>query len=133
MANLSELAAGGNRQPVYVVDDDPSLRSALVRFLRSMKFEAQGFSSGQELLDSRVAAGAGCLILDIKMKEMSGLELQALLATQGVRVPIIFISAHADADARERAMRGGAIAVLAKPFSEKALVECLDRALGQSS
>src|SRR5262245_30240879 len=92
---------------ISIVDDDESLREALVGLLRAAGFEARAFASADEFLKSAGPRDSACLILDVRMPGMSGLELQRTLADSGSRVPIVFISAHVDKAARARALENG--------------------------
>lgn len=118
-----------NKPMICIVDDDESVRLAVGTLLRSVGFENQAYASGQEFLRAGVADSIDCLIIDVRMKGMSGLELQHTLNDAGSTVPIIFISAHGDADARQRAIVGGCVDFLSKPFDEGALLDCVRRAL----
>jgi FixJ family two-component response regulator len=118
---------------ISVVDDDPSIRQAIRGLLRSVGFEARVFASAEEFLTSGGLSGTTCLVLDVRMPGMSGIELQERLIASGHRVPIIFITAHADEDERARALRRGAIACLQKPFSDDALLGAIARANGVTS
>jgi FixJ family two-component response regulator len=115
---------------ISIVDDDESVREALKSFLKSAGFEAEAFASAEELLSSGHLSGAACLILDVRMPGMSGVELQDRLTASQERVPIIFISAHADDEARERALASGAVDFLQKPFSDEALLNAIEAAVG---
>jgi len=117
------------RRPISVVDDDESIREALESLLRSAGFEVDVFSSAEQLLNSGRLSEVGCLIVDVRMPGMTGLELQRRLASSGSRIPIIFITAHGDEAAREQALRAGAAAFLRKPFSDQALLNALEAAL----
>jgi len=114
---------------IAVVDDDESVRDALRSLLKSVGFKAEAFASAAELLNSGQLLGLACLILDVRMPGMSGIELQDRLTASHDGVPIIFISAHADEEARARALASGAIAFLVKPFSDKALLDAIDVAV----
>lgn len=114
---------------ICVVDDDASVRAALVRFLKSAGFSVCSFASAEEFLELDPQAGISCLVLDVRMKGMSGLDLQATLLKAARHVPIVFISAHADLDAQARAMRAGAIGFLPKPFRTDDLLRCISEAL----
>jgi FixJ family two-component response regulator len=114
---------------IGVVDDDESVRLALGALLRSVGFDNQAFASGQEFLQAGAADRIDCLIVDLRMKGMSGLELQRALNDAGSTVPVIFISAHGDDDARQRATAAGSIGFFSKPFDEKELLECVRLAL----
>jgi FixJ family two-component response regulator len=115
--------------PIALVDDDLSVRRALPRLLRSAGYEPRGFASGRELLDSGFADRAACLVLDIHLEGMSGFELLESLRASGSRVPAIFITAHDDPAARERARRAGASAYLRKPFDAGVLIDALAAAI----
>jgi len=116
---------------IAIVDDDESVREALQSLLKSMGFRAEGFPSAEEFLQSAQISATTCLILDVRMPGMSGLELQRQLAADQRRIPIIFITAHGDDDTRARALQAGAVDFLAKPFSEEALLTAVHSALGQ--
>jgi FixJ family two-component response regulator len=108
---------------VAVVDDDESVRSALHGALTSVGLEARSFGSAEEFLDSGVKSQTACLITDLEMPGMSGLELQAKLAEDDRRIPIIFITAYGEPTLRAQAMRAGAIEFLEKPFDDNVLLE----------
>jgi FixJ family two-component response regulator len=114
---------------IYVVDDDASVREALRGLLRSAGLRAEVFGSATEFLASGRVSDAACLILDVRMPGMGGLELQEELIGSSRRVPIIFITAHGDEDARSRALERGAIDFLQKPFSDDALLDAIGAAL----
>ena len=118
-----------DRVPLFVVDDDASVRRAVRRFLKSAGFEVEVFGGAVEFLNSGHLGRPGCLILDVKMPEVDGLELQRQLTDVGCTMPVIFITAHEDEEVRLCAMRGGAVAFLLKPFSDEALLEAIDKAL----
>jgi FixJ family two-component response regulator len=121
----------GSMAPVIsVVDDDASVRRSLDRLLRSVRLEARLFASAEEFLDSEGACQANCLILDVRLPGMSGIELQRLLRNRKCRVPVIFITAHGSDDhARSEAASEWTIAYLIKPFSGDELLEAVDAAL----
>ena len=114
---------------VAIVDDDESVRSALQGLMKAVGLPARSFASAEEFLESGAREQAGCLIADIRMPGMSGLELQAALNAQNCRVPIIFITAHGDEKMRMQALRAGAVDFVAKPFDDEALVESVRAAL----
>ena len=114
---------------VAIVDDDDSMRSALLGMLRVVGLPAQAFSSAEEFLKSGQQHQIACLIADIRMPGMSGLELQAKLNADRCRVPIIFITAHGDEKMRMQALRAGAVEFMAKPFDDEALLESVRAAL----
>ena len=114
---------------ISIVDDDDSLRNSLNNLIRSVGFRAQGFSSAEAFLNSSELHDTACLILDVRMPGMSGLDLQRQLVTANSRIPIVFITSHGDDDARARALEAGAVAFLYKPFREEALLKAIDSAL----
>jgi FixJ family two-component response regulator len=117
---------------ISIVDDDESVREAIESLIKSVGFNAKAFASAEELLNSKHIEDTSCLILDMRMPGMNGLELQRRLAADGYGIPIIFISAHSDDQIRAQALGAGAVDFLFKPFSEKALVDAVHVALGPS-
>jgi FixJ family two-component response regulator len=118
---------------VFVVDDDPAVLRALERLLRSSGFETQAFSSPRLFLDNATCDGPACVILDVRMPELNGLDVQELLARKSPSVPIIFLSGATDVPATVRAMRCGAIDFLLKPVDEAQLLAAVTRALAAST
>ena len=118
---------------VAVVDDDESLRTALQRLLRSAGFRVRSFASAEDFLKSGQQHETCCLVADIRMPGMSGLDLQAKLDADHCPIPTIFISAHGDEKMRLQAMRGGAVKFLAKPFDDAILLETVRTALETES
>jgi FixJ family two-component response regulator len=116
---------------VYVVDDDPSIRRALSSLIRSVGLRATTFASAHAYLRRARVNEAACLVLDVRLRGLSGLDLQRELADIGVRIPIIFISGHGDIPMSVRAMKAGAIDFLPKPFHEQELLDAITRALRQ--
>ena len=115
---------------ISIVDDDESVRDAIKSLLRSVGLRADVFASAEEFLKSAALENTACLILDVRMRGMSGLELQQQLAKANYKIPLIFITAHAsDREARSRALRAGAIDVLYKPFKEEVLLKHVYAAL----
>jgi FixJ family two-component response regulator len=114
---------------VAIVDDDDSMRIALDGLLKAVGYPAQAFASAEEFLKSGQQHQTSCLIADIRMPGMSGLELQAQLNAERCRIPIIFITAHGDAKMRLQALRAGAVEFLSKPFDEEVLLESVRAAL----
>lgn len=107
---------------ICVVDDDESVRIAIVRLLKSVGEDSRSFASGEAFLAADIARSTRLLIIDVRMKGASGLEVQAALLRQGLRIPLVFISAHADAALRDAALAAGAVGFLSKPFSADALL-----------
>ena len=114
---------------IAIVDDDDALRTSLDDLLRSLGFRTQDFSSAEAFLSANQARDTACLILDVRMPGMNGLELQRQLAAANWQIPIIFMTAHADAEARARALEAGAVAFLYKPFHEEGLLTAIDAVL----
>jgi FixJ family two-component response regulator len=114
---------------IAVVDDDQSVQTALQDLLEAVGLSARCFDSAEAYLESGENRNAACLVLDIRMPGMSGLELQAKLNLQQSRVPIIFITAHGDEKMRLQAMRAGAVDFLTKPFDQEVLLDCVRAAL----
>lgn len=114
---------------VAIVDDDESVRRALQGLMKAVGLSAQVFSSAEEFLNSGQHRQAACLIADIRMPGMSGLDLQARLNSEHCRIPTIFITAHGDTNMRMQALRAGAVEFLAKPFSDDVLLEHVNAAL----
>src|ERR1700688_339103 len=114
---------------VAIVDDDDSVRNAVDGLLRAVGFPARAFASAEEFLKSGQLHQTSCLIADIRMPGMSGLELQAQLNAERCRIPIIFITAHGDEKMRMQALRAGAVEFMAKPFNDEALLESVRAAL----
>jgi FixJ family two-component response regulator len=117
---------------ISIVDDDDALRSALENLMRSAGLRAQGFSSAEAFLRSEQRHETGCLILDVRMPGMSGLELQRQMAVGNSHIPIIFITAYAADNRRNQALEAGAAAFLYKPFQEGELLNAIDAVLKDS-
>jgi len=136
--NLGEATAmKGRKMPenliVSIVDDDVSVRRSTRRLLRSSGFQAEAFASAEEFLDSKSAGETACLILDLRMPGMNGLELQRRLAQNGNPVPVIFLSARASEEDERSALRAGAVQFLRKPTSKEALLSAIRDALRRPS
>jgi FixJ family two-component response regulator len=116
------------RPLVSVVDDDESVRESLPDLLRELGYSVRAFSSAEEFLASDCVAETGCLLLDVAMPGMSGLDLQQELTVRGQKIPIVFITALADETVRPRVLEQGAVECLFKPFSDTALFEALNAA-----
>ena len=117
---------------VVIVDDDASVRQSTCRLVRSFGHRAEGFASGAEFLRSEIAERADCLVLDVRMPDMSGLEVQRLLSERGARIPILFITGRASEQEEQRACAAGAAAFLRKPVSQAMLRQALDDVLPAS-
>jgi FixJ family two-component response regulator len=118
-----------NSRLVAIVDDDESVQRALQDLIESDGLPALCFGSAEQFLDSQARRKVACLIADIRMPGMSGLELQAKLKAERCRIPVIFITAHGDAEMRIHAMRQGAVEFLSKPFDDAVLLEIVHAAL----
>ena len=116
---------------VYIVDDDEAVRASLRLLLKSVGIAAQAFASAQEFLACYDASKPGCLILDIRMPGMSGLELQQDLIMRGAIIPVIFITGHGDVPMAVEAMKNGAFDFLQKPFRDQELIDRVQRALAK--
>ena len=114
---------------VYVVDDDPSVRKALERLLRSAGYDAMTFASALEFMDFDHPDGPACLLLDLKMPKLGGLELQDRLAEKGISIPIIFITGHGTVPDSVRAMKAGAMDFLQKPFKDSELLDMVSQGI----
>jgi len=114
---------------VFVVDDDPSLRRAIKRLVESVGSQVELFGSAQEFLQAKRPDAASCLVLDIRLPKISGLEFQRQLTDVGIHIPIIFITAHGDIPMTVRAMKAGAIEFLTKPFRDQDLLDAIQQAL----
>jgi FixJ family two-component response regulator len=114
---------------VFIVDDDVSVRRSTKRLLRSLGTRAESFASAQDLLNSGRGAEAACLILDVRMPNMDGLELQRRLSETKQRIPVIFFSARATKEEEDRALRSGAVAFLRKPVGQEVFLRVIRMAL----
>ena len=114
---------------IAIVDDDESFRHATISFIRSLGYSAAAFPSADAFINSNVVENTDCLITDVQMPGMSGIELQSHLIAQGHRVPVIFVTAFPEMEARGHALRAGAIGFLGKPFGDENLISCLNKAL----
>ena len=114
---------------VFIVDDDSSVRNALRRLIRAAGYEVETFATAADFLRRDPSRGGVCLVLDIRMPGMSGLDLQRELTARASRLPVVLITAHADAAVRQQALAGGAVDVLYKPFDDELLLGAIERAL----
>jgi FixJ family two-component response regulator len=122
----------GSRSLVYVIDDDESMRRSIKRLLKAHGFEAETFPSADEFLCLPRAARPSCLVLDLSLPGMSGIDLQKEMERRNLNLPIVFITGHGDIPTSVEAMKGGAIDFLPKPFSSKALIEAVERAMARA-
>jgi FixJ family two-component response regulator len=114
---------------VFIIDDDPLYRTSSERLVRSVGFDVQSFESARDFLSSRRPDAPSCLILDVRMPGLSGLDLQRELAEAGVHLPIIFVTGHGDIPMSVQAMKAGAVEFLTKPFRDQVLLDAIRHAL----
>jgi FixJ family two-component response regulator len=120
---------GANEPVVFVVDDDRSIRDALRSLIASVGLRVQTFPTAQEFLSGQRSDAPGCLILDVRLPGLSGLDLQRELAKAGIAIPIIFITGHGDIPMSVQAMKAGAVEFLTKPFREQQLLDAIQQAI----
>ncbi len=116
---------------VFVVDDDPIVCTSMKRLIRTLGLEVQTFNSAQEFLRAKRPNAPGCLVLDVRLPDLSGLDLQQELAKAHIELPIIFVTGHADIPMSVRAMKAGAVEFLTKPFREQDLLEAIQHGIAQ--
>jgi FixJ family two-component response regulator len=114
---------------VFVVDDDPSVRASIQGLLKSASLRSESFGTAEEFLRSKLPDGPSCLVLDVSLPGVNGLEFQRQLANRGIRIPVIFITAHGDIPMTVKAMKSGAVEFLTKPFVDQDLLDAIDQAL----
>ena len=114
---------------VFVIDDDAAVRTAIVGLLKSVGLRSESFGTAQEFLTSKRSDGPSCLVLDIRLPGINGLDFQSQLADAGVHIPIIFITGHGDIPMTVRAMKSGAVEFLTKPFRDQDLLDAINQAL----
>ena len=114
---------------VFVIDDDGGMRQAIQDLVESVGLRVEAFATGEEFLKRPRTADPSCLVLDVRLPQMSGLEFQQKLAELGVRIPIIFITAHGDIPMSVRALKSGAVEFLTKPFRDQDLLDAIQQAL----
>lgn len=119
------------QKTVFIVDDEPMVLRGISRVLRAEGFKTESFNSAQEFIDKYNPAVGGCLILDITMPEVTGLELQEWLLSAGIPLPIIFLTGKDERGERTQALKRGAVHFLMKPVTSVILVGCVEKALGQ--
>jgi len=114
---------------VFIVDDDADVRASMRRLLKTVGLQAEVFANAQDFLQRKIPHGPSCLVLDIRLPGMSGLDVQRNLINTGVNIPIIFITAHADVPMTVKAMKSGAVEFLTKPFRDQDLLDAIEQAL----
>ena len=118
---------------VLIIDDDPRMRAATERLLRTVGLHFESFATPQDFLQRKLPDGPSCLVLDVRLPGMSGLELQSRLNDVGAQIPIIFITGHGDIPMTVKAIKSGAVDFLTKPFRDQDLIDAIQRALKSSS
>ena len=114
---------------VFIVDDDRGVRQAVQDLVESVGLRAESFATGQEFLNKKRTSDPSCLVLDVRLPQMSGLDFQRKLADLGIQIPIIFITAHGDIPMSVRALKSGAVEFLTKPFRDQDLLDAIQQAL----
>ena len=114
---------------VFIIDDDRGMRQAIEDLVESVGLRAESFAGGEEFLSGRHTSGPSCLVLDVRLPQMSGLDFQRRLAETGMQIPIIFITAHGDIPMSVRALKSGAVEFLTKPFRDQDLLDAIQQAL----
>jgi FixJ family two-component response regulator len=120
-------------QMVFVVDDDPSVRKGLTRLVTSAGYQVEAFAAARDFLAREPHAGPCCVLLDVRMPGLNGLDLQAALAAAGRRMSIVFCTGHADVPMSVEAMKGGAVDLLTKPIDAQDLLDAIRRALAKDA
>ncbi len=118
---------------VFIIDDDRGMRQAIQDLVESVGLRAEAFSTGQDFLRKQLTGGPSCLVLDVRLPQLSGLDFQRQLADTGVQIPIIFITAHGDIPMSVRALKSGAVEFLTKPFRDQDLLDAIQQALQRDS
>ena len=120
-----------SKPTIYVVDDDPSVRESTELLLKSVGFNVETFGSARDLLEADIQRHVGCLVLDVRMPGMSGLDLQEKLSSAKTPLPVIFVTGHGTVPMSVRAMKAGAVDFLQKPFEEQDLLDAINRAIAR--
>jgi FixJ family two-component response regulator len=128
---MNQKTPSNKQSTIYVVDDDESMRRALIALLESVDYAARAFASPTQFLQQFDSQAAGCLVLDIRMPEMSGFEVQKALNARGAILPVIFITGHGDVPMAVQAMKEGAFDFIQKPFRDQELLDKINAALQQ--
>lgn len=118
-----------NRQTVFIVDDDEAVRDSIAELVGSVGLQAECYGSAPAFIETFTPERPGCLVLDVRMAEMSGLDLQQELIERGNRIPVIFLTGHGDVPVAVRAMKAGAVDFLQKPYRDQALLDAIHQAL----
>jgi two-component system, LuxR family, response regulator FixJ len=123
----------GTTPTVFVVDDEPIIRSSLQRLIESVSLKVETFAAANEFLEAYEVGAPGCVVLDVRMPGISGLDLQERMAERGIDIPIIFITAYGDVPMAVRALKAGAVDFLQKPFNNQTLLDCVQEAIEQDA
>jgi FixJ family two-component response regulator len=118
---------------VFIIDDDRGMRQAIQDLVESVGLRAEAFATGQDFLGKQLSGSPSCLVLDVRLPQLSGLDFQRHLAETGVQIPIIFITAHGDIPMSVRALKSGAVEFLTKPFRDQDLLDAIQQALQRDS
>jgi FixJ family two-component response regulator len=118
---------------VFIIDDDVRMRAAMERLLKSVGLHAESFATPQDFLRRKPPDGPSCLVLDVRLPGMSGLDVQSKLIDSGIHIPVIFISGHGDIPMTVKAMKSGAVEFLTKPFRDQDLLDAIQQALERES
>ena len=121
------------RRTVFIIDDDRGMRQAIQDLVESVGLRAESFASGEEFLSKQRGADLSCLVLDVRLPQMSGLDFQRRLTEAGVQIPIVFITAHGDIPMSVKALKSGAVEFLTKPFRDQDLLDAIQQALQRDS
>jgi FixJ family two-component response regulator len=122
-----------DHRTVFIIDDDRGMRAAIQDLVESVGLRAESFATGEEFLSRQRAVNPSCLVLDVRLPQMSGLDFQRRLADSGVQIPIIFITAHGDIPMSVKALKSGAVEFLTKPFRDQDLLDAIQQALQRDS
>jgi FixJ family two-component response regulator len=125
------LVPGLKAALISIVDDDPPVRKSLERLIKAHGFRTETFASAEDFLETGELEETACLILDLRLPGMSGLDLQNRLWAESNRIPIVFVSAHDEAESRNRAMKAGAVAFLGKPFNDEVLLQSVQSVMAK--
>lgn len=121
--------SSSTERTVFIIDDDPDIRASMRRLLKTVGLHAELFATAQDFLQQKMPKGPSCVVLDMRLPGMSGLEVQRTLIETGMNIPIIFITAHGDIPMTVKAMKSGAVEFLTKPFRDQDLLDAIEQAL----
>jgi two-component system response regulator FixJ len=130
---MMEAATAVASATVFIVDDDPAMRDSMSFLVRSVGMAVETFTSAQVFLDSYDPERPGCLVLDVRMPGMSGLELQEFLVERGIQTPVVMVTGYGDVPMAVRALKGGAVDFLEKPFTDQELIDTVNEALARDA